>query len=389
MAGPTIFVAGPLANSWGKGGAAWVWMSWVIGFQRLGFDVFFVEEVSSRTCVDEAHSSAPFPVSANANYFRSVVSAFGLTGKATLICDDGKQTIGVPLAELLPLATRAALLVNISGHLTFGPLMEAIGVKAYVDMDPGYTQLWQAAGTSAARLEGHDSFFTVGENVGTPICPVPVGGVPWRPIRQPTLLADWPVTDTEDRSRFTSVATWRNSLGPIELGDLTFGSKAHEFRKYVALPGQCPAGFELALDIHTADSQDRLLLERHGWKLVDPGQVAYSPTAFQHYVQRSAAEFSVAQPIHAATMTGWFSDRTVRYLSCGKPVVVQDTGFGRTLPVGEGLVGFRTLEEAIAGVEDVVRRYDEHSRAARRLAELYFDSHLVLGRLLDEIGVAR
>src|SRR5262245_18585352 len=109
---------------------------------------------------------------------------------------------------------------------------------------------------------------------------------------------------------------------------------------------------------------------------------------FRQYVQTSHAEFSVAQGIYVDTESGWFSDRTVRYLASGKPVLVQDTGFSRNLPVGEGLLVFRTLDEAAAGAEGIVRDYERHCQAARALAERYFDSDIVLGRLIEEIGVA-
>ena len=66
---------------------------------------------------------------------------------------------------------------------------------------------------------------------------------------------------------------------------------------------------------------------------------------------------------------------------------MQDTGFSRNLPVGEGLVAFWTLDEAVAGAKDIARRYDSHCRAAREIAETCFESDAVLGRLVDEIGV--
>jgi hypothetical protein len=130
------------------------------------------------------------------------------------------------------------------------------------------------------------------------------------------------------------------------------------------------------------------LLRDHGWRVVDPTEVAPDPSAFRRYIQTSGAEFSVAQGIYVETGSGWFSDRTVRYLASGKPALVQDTGFSRNYPVGEGLLAFRTLEEARAGVEQIQRDYAGHCRAARALAETYFDSGKVLGRLLEEIGVA-
>ena len=113
--------------------------------------------------------------------------------------------------------------------------------------------------------------------------------------------------------------------------------------------------------------------------------VAPDPPAFRQYVQTSDAEFSVAQGIYVATDSGWFSDRTIRYLASGKPALVQDTGFSRNYPVGEGLVAFSTLEQAVVGAQRIVREYAAHCQAARALAERYFDSDTVLSRFVDEV----
>jgi hypothetical protein len=163
--------------------------------------------------------------------------------------------------------------------------------------------------------------------------------------------------------------------------------KVHEFRRFLPLPRRAPGAFELALNIHPADAEDRQALEAHGWRLTDPGHASADPDAFRRFVQGSGAEFSVAQGIYVDTNSGWFSDRTVRYLASGKPALVQDTGFSRNLPVGEGLLAFRTLEEAVAGAESITRDYEHHSRAARAVAEEFFDSDRVLGRLVEQAGI--
>src|SRR5205823_3798900 len=148
------------------------------------------------------------------------------------------------------------------------------------------------------------------------------------------------------------------------------------------------AAFEIALDIHAGDAKDLSALRANGWRVTDPLAVAGTPAAFRRYIQQSAAEFSVAQAIYVEKNSGWFSDRTVRYLASGKPALVQDTGFGRHLPVGEGLVTFRTLDEAAAGAERILADYERHCRAARAIASEFFDSDKVLGRFLREVGVA-
>jgi len=370
----TVVVSGALANKPWNGGEAWVRLSWLLGFRKLGFDVHFVEEV--RRPFDDASLS----------WFKHVTEQFGLSGEASLIDDNGERLHGLACADLLDLAGDADLLVNISGHLASEPLFSRFRRKAYVDIDPGFTQIWHAAGNPGARLRGHDFYFTVGENIGTPGCSIPTGGIDWRPTRQPVVLEDWPVVPAG--SRFTTVASWRGPYGPIEHEGKVLGLKVHEFRKVVELPERCAQEFEIALSIHPADGKDLDLLRRHGWHIADPRIVAPDPLAFRHYVQSSRAEFSVAQGVYVETGSGWLSDRTVRYLVSGRPALVQDTGFRRNLPVGEGLVPFRTLEDAVAGAERIARDYESHRRAARALAEEFFDSDKVLGRLAEEVGIA-
>jgi hypothetical protein len=163
--------------------------------------------------------------------------------------------------------------------------------------------------------------------------------------------------------------------------------KVHEFRKVLDLPARLPFGFELALAIHAGDDRDRAALEAGGWRITEPLSVAGTPARFRKYVQESGAEFSVAQGVYVQSRSGWFSDRTTRYLASGKPVLVQDTGFSRCLPTGEGLVAFHTFDEAAAGAESIAADYPAHCQAARRIAEREFDSDRVLGQLMEEIGV--
>lgn len=388
MTAPVVLVAGALANKPRNGGEAWVRLSWIRGLVRLGCDVWFVEQVADANCTDGERRHVPFAVSENASWFRSVTERFGLAGRSALVCDTG-EVEGVTLDRMKAVAQDADLLVDISGNLTDPALRDGPRTRAYVDIDPGFTQIWHANGTRGAHLEGHDLFFTIGERIGTPDCPVPDAGVRWRPTRQPVLLDDWPVAplpSAEAQARFTTVATWRGPFGPVELDRRRFGLKVHEFRKYIAMPDVVPFRFEAALAIHPDERPDLDLLDRHGWVLADPMHVACTPERFRDYVAGSGAEFSVAQGVYVDTAAGWFSDRTVRYLASGRPALVQDTGLAH-LPTGAGLVTFSTFDEAVAGAHAIVRDWAHHADAARRVAERCFSSDVVLSRFLDECGL--
>src|SRR5216684_2623642 len=310
---PLAVVSGALANKPGNGGAAWTRMSWTLGFRQLGWQVAFLEQITDAACVDAGGAPAAFEDSVNAAYFREVTRRFGLANSAALIYDNGLRILGATFGDLMMLADTADLLVNITGHLTLEPLFRRFKRKVYVDLDPGFTQIWYAGGSDGLHLEGHDVFFTVGENIGTADCPIPTSGIPWRPIRQPIVLDEWPVSScSTEPDRFTTIASWRGPYGPLEYQGKTLGLKVHEFRKLIRLPRLAPGTFELAVDIHPADEDDRSLLNKHGWRVVDPRVVAGTPDLFRRYVQTSAAECSVAQGVYVQTHCGWFSDRTVR-----------------------------------------------------------------------------
>jgi hypothetical protein len=385
MAGPVIVVAGALANKPMNGGEAWVRLSWIRGLARIGCDVWFVEQIADAVCTDADLGHRPFGESLNRSWFRDVVESFGLTNRASLLCDTG-EVEGVPIDLIRDVAADACLLVNISGNLTDPTLHRAVRRRAYVDIDPGFTQLWHAAGEARFRLRGHDHYFTIGENIGRAGCSIPAGDLEWRPVRQPVVLDDWPVRHSTPHGDpvFTTVATWRGPYGPVELDGRRFGLKVHEFRKFITMPRRVPARFEAALAIHHSETPDLELLATHHWQVARPESVAGTPESFRTYVADSTAEFSVAQGMYVETGSGWFSDRTTRYLASGRPALVQDTGFSGNLPVGEGLVPFTTVEEAVAGATRILGEYATHAEAARAVAETSFDSDMVLARFLDD-----
>jgi hypothetical protein len=366
-----VVVAGALAGKPWNGGEAWVRLSWVLGLERLGVDVTFVEETSSATTDGVA-------------WFESVAKRFELRHRAALVDGAGVSIEGLGSEAVRERLAAADLLFNISGNLRCESLLSLPSRRAYVDLDPGYTQFWHMQGALNGQLKQHDHFLTVALAIGEESCTLPTSGLPWRPVLPPVVLDEWPMAGSPDASRFTTVAAWRGGYGRVEHDGHLYAQKAHEFRRFADVPAEISATFEIALDIHPGDKADIDLLQAAGWFLVDPRQVTGDPDLFRAYVQQSGGEFSPSQGIYVETGSGWFSDRTARYLASGKPAVVQDTGMPAHVPRGEGLLTFRTVDEARAAVQEVLDDYERHARAARHIAEELLSSDDVLGGVLEE-----
>jgi hypothetical protein len=121
-----------------------------------------------------------------------------------------------------------------------------------------------------------------------------------------------------------------------------------------------------------------------GWHIVDAATACAGIDDYRNYIETSKAEWSIAKSGYVVARTGWFSCRSACYLAAGRPVVVQDTAFGAVLPTGEGILKFTTLDDALHAVREIEGNYERHARAAREIAETYFDSDKVLQRLLAD-----
>ncbi len=115
--------------------------------------------------------------------------------------------------------------------------------------------------------------------------------------------------------------------------------------------------------------------------------MSWTPTATTS--ENSAGEVSAAKEQNVHFRTGWFSERSATYLAAGRPVVLQSTGFENFLPSGEGLLGFNDLEEAVEAVRSVQSEPVRHRRAAREIAREFMSHEVVLGDMLEHVGLSR
>ncbi len=376
----TVMVSGMVAGTPGQAGASWSVLQWVLGLRELGHRVILVEEVSPGRL---RPAETPLGESENARYFQEFTGGLGVADSACLLASGTTETTGLGFRDVVRAAGECDCLLNISGTLKDPRILGEIPRRAYVDVDPAFTQLWDLQGHDLG-LDRHDRFLTLGLSIYSRGCPVPTGGRRWVSMFPPVVLSRWPVAEEPPERPFTTVVNWRG-YGSVEHDGVFYGQKVHSFRRFFPLPAATGEEFELACGISPEETEDVAALRRYGWKLVDPSTVAGTAKSYRSFVSSSAAELNVAKRGYVASGCGWFSDRSACYLASGRPVVAQDTGLPDALGRGEGFLTFSTLEEAAEAVAEVRDAYPRHCKAARGFAEEHLDSRKVLTTMLEEV----
>lgn len=375
----TILFSGMIAGDPHQGGATWAVLQYLLGLQALGHDIYFVEPLK----LDKLAAVA-LEQSENAAYFQHVMNTFGLHERAALLLAGTQTTCGLSYEKLRAIAQRADMLINVSGMLKDENLVAHIPVRVFLDLDPAFNQLWHAVEHIDMGFEQHTHFVTVGLALGEPACTIPTCDLPWLKTLQPVVLSHWPRAEQLAPRAFTTIANWRG-YGSIEHEGKFYGQKAHSLRQFITLPTRTEAQFTLALSIHPDEKKDLTALRENRWQLVEPRAVAATPESYQRFIQSSWAELGIAKSGYVVSRCGWFSDRSVCYLASGRPVLAQNTGFDSYLPTGKGLLTFTAFEEALASIDLLQSDYTAHARAARAIAEEYFESKRVLNRLLSAL----
>ena len=163
-------------------------------------------------------------------------------------------------------------------------------------------------------------------------------------------------------------------------------AEAEAFKAVIDLPRRLSMPIEVCLSITDSDPELHLLLD-NGWRLELPRERVGDADSYRRYIQQSRGEFSPVRPICSLGRSGWFSDRSGCYLAAGRPVVMEDTGLGRHVPVGLGLLTYTDVDTAVQCLEAVERDYTRHASAAREFAREHLDSDRVLDRILGLVGL--
>ena len=363
----TVVLAAAVANRHRLGGSIWVRRSWATALQRLGFEVFLLDELSPDGTPDA---------------FAETTNELGVDGALL----EGDTVHGCGRDELLERLDDAALLVNLGGHLRNRELLRRPRVRAFVDLDPGYTQIWHAQGHDVG-LAGHDHYFTRRHERRDPEpgrCRAETSTGARSASRSCSRTGRSP---TGSFTSFTTVGSWRGAFGPVEWQGRSYGLKAHQFRRFATLPETVGLPFEVALAIDAADARDRELLESGGWRLRDPGErrdhgrVRPLRVDLRRRVLarpgrlRLDHERLVQRPHASATSPAAGPP------SCRTPASSKHCRSGTDCSPSE------RSSEAADCARDVVARYATHREAARAIAEEFFSPEAALAPLLDATGV--
>ena len=380
-----VVIAGSIAQRQSNGGHAWVFLQYLLGFRKLGYEVLFLDRLEPDMSQDSTGVACGFAESSNLQYLRELMHRFDLNHAWSLFCESGRPIFGRSRADVLRHVRESQLFLNVMGFFDDADVLRAAPLKAFLDIDPGFGQMWRELGLHDL-FQNHDAYITIGQNIGKPGCEIPTCGIDWITTPQPVVLDEWPVS-RGNNGKFTGISTWRGPFGPVEFNGKIYGLRVHEFRKLASLPARSKQKFELALDIHPTETKDIELLKSNGWQLINPQSIAATTDDYRSYVQSSMAELMIAKNMYVQSRGGWFSDRSICYLASGKPVLAQDTGLAGLYPTASGLVTFNTIDEAIEGADKIASDYERHTAAARRIAEEHFDSDKVLANLLKQLQV--
>jgi hypothetical protein len=337
-----------------QGGYLWIFINWALGLRSCGCEVTWLDVVPPTLAVDE--------VALRYEHLRRTLRLFDLDANFVvdfLSCEDFSGRLDEAALPCLKNFDRFDLLVDLRYNLP-ERLLANFRRTVLINIDPGEYELALAQG--AYPEPKHDLLFSIGETtirssahrdwLHTPPC---------------VFLDEWPFTLGSSDAPWTTVAHW--------------WAKREAFSDFMTIPSKVRARFELALNVEHKEEQERI--ESYNFKVHDAHKIVSNPLAYRSFIQNSAGEFSCAKPNYTKLRTAWVSDRSVCYLATGRPCVVQHTGPSSFLPADNGLHRFSDLNDAVKAIETVVANYESEARAARSLAEEFFDAHKVCSSLLE------
>lgn len=356
-------------------------MHWALGFRELGWDVWIVDELTSAKLKPP---ELPGQASPQEEFWKAMVEEFDFHGRECLLVDgDSPQ-----LEALREFGGGAELFVNYSGEFKRLDLFGPRTVKVYLDVDPGFTQLWVEVYGSDMNLDGHDTFVTVGTTMNSPEALLPRLGREWIPVLPPVVADYWRrklghVLGVAADSPWTTVAHWYG-YNELEWRGRRYAGKRESLIAMKSLPQNVGRPCVIATDLEP-DWHDYAAFSEAGWQFVSATKVCGTISSYLRFIAQSRGEIGIAKEGYVVSRAGWMSDRSVVYLALGRPIVLQDTGWTGAVAPADGMLAFHDVHDCASAIRSIEEDYDRHSRAAQSLAETTFSPQNVLKPLLEII----
>jgi hypothetical protein len=386
-------IVGGMVGQYPLGGVAWDYFHYVLGLHELGHDVYYHEDTWSWPLdpikgypVDSPDHS----VKIIKDFFDTYAPALSQKWHYLLLHD---KSYGMTREDFDEVARSADVFVNVSGASFFPDQLNPKCIKVFLDTDPGYNQIVMHEKPSwsehvdrwTKQVRDHDKHFTYAENIYGDDCVIPRMDFNWIPTRCVVTLPQWESiknTPPPSDATFTTVMSWTYFKGPLTYRGVSYGAKVPEYERFRDLPKRVNVPLILAVGgIH----QDPEIVKRDGWQWHDGALMSRTPHSYAKFIQDSLAEWSIAKHVYVATRSAWFSCRTACYLAAARPAVVQETGWSRFIPPGDGLIAFETMEQAVDGIKRILAEPEKHGRAAYEIAREYLTPQKVLTPMLEQV----
>jgi len=389
-----IIVTGLIGN-YTLGGVAWDYLQYLLGFEALGHEVWYLEDTGGWV-YNPIAGEPTIDCSYNVNYLGSLLAEFDLGDRWIFRNEPDGKTYGVENPETADrIIAEADVLVNVSGACWLRESTSKPAHRLFLDGDPMFTQVAMLNPARPEVLEHarmHTDHFTFALNINDADCQIPTLGLQWKPTIQPVATDRWvgPEAGIDPahpaQGAYTTAMNWV-SYKPVEFNGESYGQKDQEFLRFLDLPRLSPAKFLLAMGRGAGQKRPTEQILAAGWNIIEPAEIIADYRGYRSFLANSRGEWSVAKHGYVQSRSGWFSCRSACYLAAGVPVVVQDTGWSRHLPTGDGVFAFETMEQSAAAIASIESNPAHHQAAARAFARDHLDAPKVCQALLDQSGI--
>lgn len=390
-------IVGGYIGLYPTGGATIDYIQYPLGLKQLGHEVFYIEDTMQYPIFQTGNEEWN-DASGCIDYLKNTMTAFGMSDNWAYRDVASGRSFGMSEKRIIEICSTADVFINISCSTFLREEYRKIPYRMLIDSDPMYTQLQYGLElikapesrnwSTKALLENHNFLFTYGENINAPECKIPRFTFDWHTTRQPVCLDLWTGYNNNIQFSYSTIMNW-SGRKKIKFDNEEWGQKDVEFEKFKEVPSLFPnQKFNVVVNppLNSDSDFDAQQLSNLGWSLHKPQDVVPDAAHYRGFIKNSMAEFSVAKETYVKSNSGWFSCRSACYLASGKPVITQETGWSKYIPVGAGLFSFTGIPDIKNAINEIKDNYQKHSCAAVEIAREYFDSTKVLNEMLNKLN---